>query len=119
MTRRFPPLPTSISSRDSRYSGYLEEVTESLEKEFRDGELFTIVDATEKLAVLQRLRPTTRHDVAGAVMRTLVAMEILDREGMKFVFPCRKNKSKKRVKEDLIKKSKSRSALALKRRRSR
>jgi len=93
--RQFPEIPATVSTRDARYiSPYLEIVTEQLESAYSPGTKFSIIDATEKLKCLTPLKQTTRVDVAGAIIRTLLAMNILSREGKRFVFPAGKRVKK-------------------------
>ena len=70
----------------------MQVVTDELEQKFKPGVKFSIVDATEQLRCLRALKPLTRHDVAGAVMRTLVRMKVLHRDSKSFLFPEKKKK---------------------------
>lgn len=96
---RFPPIPATVSLRDARYlSLHLYPVTRDLKKIFKYNHTFTIVDAADKLPCLKQLKYQTRNDIAGAIMRTLVSMNMLSRDGRKFVF---KKDKKQYAKEKL------------------
>ncbi len=73
----------------------MQVVTDELREKFEPGVKFSIVDATEQLRCLKLLKPLTRHDVAGAVMRTLVSMRMLERDSKSFLFPTKKRKKRK------------------------